>query len=139
MARTETGKDFAAVLDEAAISPDHWTEVAIMEFSRGVRRMLERRGASQRELARELEKSEAYVSKVLRSADNLTIKQMQRILDPLQAAAHIVVIDRQNALRWREEPRSDRGELSSTTYREEGDSQLSVSARPLVWGTTSAA
>ena len=76
-----------------------------MEFSTGLRDLLVRRGMTQRDLAAALGKSEAYVSRVLNRSENLTLQQMQRLLEPLGAAAHVVVIDRENLVDWTEKPR----------------------------------
>lgn len=97
------------MFERAATSLDYWQRVAAMEFSGGVREMLARRRMNQRELAESLGKTEAYISKVLGSGENLTIKQMQRILEPLDAAAHVLVIDRRSILDWQERGRSEGG------------------------------
>lgn len=96
-------------LDRAIEAHEFWTELAIMEFSRGVRKMLRRRGMNQRALASELGYSEAYISKTL-SKENITIGQMQKILHPLRAAIHIIVADRDNVVRCREVRRDDIGQ-----------------------------
>lgn len=89
----------------AAEAISYWQRLAAMEFSTGLRDLLVRRGMTQRDLAAALGKSEAYVSRVLNRSENLTLQQMQRLLEPLGAAAHVVVIDRENLVDWTEKPR----------------------------------
>lgn len=89
----------------AADAISYWQRLAAMEFSTGLRDLLARRGMTQRDLAAALGKSEAYVSRVLNRSENLTLQQMQRLLEPLGAAAHVVVIDRENLVDWTEKPR----------------------------------
>lgn len=96
---------FAEMSARAAEAIAYWQRLAAMEFSTGLRNLLARRGMTQRDLAAALGKSEAYVSRVLNRSENLTIQQMQRLLEPLGAAAHVVVIDRENVVEWREKAR----------------------------------
>ena len=112
-------------LDRAEESDEFWTELAIMEFSRGVRKILDRKQITQKELAAELELSEPYVSKVLSKAENLTIKQMQKILGPLQAAVHVFVAERKNVVRCQEMPKSQDNRSASGGSHEWVSSELS--------------
>lgn len=112
-------------LDRAMEAHEFWTELAIMEFSRGVRKMLRRRGMNQRALASELSYSEAYVSKVL-GRENITINQMQKILHPLGATVHIVVADRENVVRCREVHRDEMGQTSM-------EGSLGLGGSPLIY------
>lgn len=89
----------------AAEAISYWQRLAAMEFATGLRNLLARRGMSQRDLAAALGRSEAYVSRVLNRSENLTLQQMQRLLEPLGGAAHVVVIDRENVVDWTEKPR----------------------------------
>lgn len=98
---------FQEMFERAAATLEYWQGLAAMEFAGGVREMLARREMKQRELADALGKKESYLSRVLNQGENLTIKQMQTILEPLGAAAHILVIDRRNVLDWRERPRDE--------------------------------
>jgi transcriptional regulator with XRE-family HTH domain len=96
---------FERISARAAEAVSYWQKLAAMEFSTGLRSLLVRRGMTQRDLAAALGKSEAYVSRVLNRSENLTLQQMQRLLEPLGAAAHVVVIDRDNVVDWTEKPR----------------------------------
>lgn len=97
--------EFDRMSARAAEAVSYWQRLAAMEFSSGLRDLLVRRGMTQRDLAAALGKSEAYVSRVLNRSENLTLQQMQRLLEPLGAAAHVVVIDRENMVDWTEQPR----------------------------------
>lgn len=98
-------REFDRMSARATEAISYWQRLAAMEFSTGLRDLLVRRGMTQRDLAAALGKSEAYVSRVLNRSENLTLQQMQRLLEPLGAAAHVVVIDRENLVDWTEKPR----------------------------------
>lgn len=94
-------------------SAGYWTELAIAEFTEGLRRVMG--DMKQKDLAEAMGVTEAYVSTVLRGDENFTIQQMNKIAHHLDAAVHIHVAKRDQIVRWLEnsEPRN----RTDTTHR----------------------
>lgn len=103
-------------------SAGYWTELAIAEFTEGLRRVMG--NMKQKDLADAMGVTEAYVSTVLRGDENFTIQQMNKIAHHLDAAVHIHVAKRDQIVRWLEnsEPRS----RTDTTHRFQPQESLTL-------------
>jgi len=58
---------------------EYWVDAATFGFEDDLERLLERRGMSRAELAREYGSSTAFISKVLNGSTNYTLKTMARL------------------------------------------------------------
>lgn len=81
-------------------SHSYRVERAKLEFVRCISKLMNSRGESNADLARSLESSPAYVSKVMRGETNLTIDSMIKITHALGAQLHIHVAPANHRVRW---------------------------------------
>ena len=68
--------NFKKALKDARQRVDYWAQSAMMDFLCQLEHVLEGKDVTQSELARRLEKSPAYISKVMRGNQNLTLHSM---------------------------------------------------------------
>lgn len=71
--------DFKALFEKSRESEEHWVARAIQGFTEDLYTLMERRGVSRAELARRLETSPAYITKLLRGDANFTVRSMVRL------------------------------------------------------------
>jgi transcriptional regulator with XRE-family HTH domain len=74
-----TAKSFAELFARAEKTLAYQADAVALDFCDAVRRMLELRQISRAELARRLDVSPAYVSKMLSGDENLTIETMVKV------------------------------------------------------------
>lgn len=72
-------KSFRGLLEEARQHDDFWTETAILEITEAVVRRMDELAISRSELARRLETSPAYVTKILRGSANFTLASIVKL------------------------------------------------------------
>jgi transcriptional regulator with XRE-family HTH domain len=70
---------FADTFQEAMQQDKFWTEYAILEFTTRLSQVMKQKGISKAELARRMETSPAYITKVFRGNANLTISSMVKL------------------------------------------------------------
>ena len=70
---------FADTFQEAMQQDEFWTEYAILEFTTRLSQVMKQKGISKAELARRMETSQAYITKVFRGDTNLTIGSMVKL------------------------------------------------------------
>jgi hypothetical protein len=70
---------FRGLYEEAEKSLDYHVEGAILEFTEALCRIMERDAVTRAELARRLDTSPAYVTKILRGTSNFTLESMVRV------------------------------------------------------------
>lgn len=73
------GLTFAEHLDEAQAHPAYWSYMAALEFVDEICEQMDAQGVSSAELARRMGTSRAWVSRVLRGENNLTIASMGKL------------------------------------------------------------
>ncbi len=73
------GLTFAEHLAEAQTHPAYWSHLASLEFVDQVCEQMDAQGVSSAELARRMGTSRAWVSKVLRGENNLTVASMGKL------------------------------------------------------------
>lgn len=73
------GLTFAEHLDEARAHPAYWSYMASLEFVDEICEQMDAQGVSSAELARRMGTSRAWVSRVLRGENNLTIASMGKL------------------------------------------------------------
>ena len=76
-----------------------WAARAVHEFAENLSRLMEQRGVSKAVLARRLDSSPSYVSKVLRGNTNFTIESMIRLTRALDGKLSIHVRHSENHTR----------------------------------------
>ena len=72
-------KSFKELFDQAKRRDTYWVSSLILDFTEGLHKMMEANGVSRSELARRLEVSPAYITKVLRGNVNFTLDSMVRL------------------------------------------------------------
>lgn len=84
-------KFFAELFEEAKQHEDYDVSGAILELTESVVREMERQGISRTELARRLDATPAYVTKILRGKANFTLTTMVRLARALGAELHVQI------------------------------------------------
>jgi transcriptional regulator with XRE-family HTH domain len=82
-------KAFPDLFRQAEQHDDFWVAGAILEFTEGVVREMERQGMTRTELAQRLGATPAYVTKILRGKVNFTLATMVRLARALDADLHV--------------------------------------------------
>ena len=80
---------FPELFAQAEEHADYWVAGAILEFTEGVVREMERQGVTRTELARRLGATPAYVTKILRGKANFTLETMVRLARALDVRLHV--------------------------------------------------
>lgn len=75
-------------------------EKAKLEFVRGISRVMEHKDINNAELARRIDSSPSYVTKVMRGDCNFTMDSMVKIAHALGGSLHIHVADSRADVRW---------------------------------------
>lgn len=70
---------FADTFQDAMQQDEFWTDYAILEFTTRLSQVTKQKGISKAELARRMETSQAYITKVFRGNANLTIASMVKL------------------------------------------------------------
>ncbi len=73
-------KSFKELFDQAKERDTYWVASLILDFTEGLHRIMEANGVSRSELARRLEVSPAYITKVVRGNVNFTLDSMVRLV-----------------------------------------------------------
>lgn len=75
-------------------------EKSKLEFVRGISRVMEHKNINNAELARRMDKSPSYITKVMRGDCNFTMDSMVKIVHALGSSIHIHVADSRADVRW---------------------------------------
>jgi transcriptional regulator with XRE-family HTH domain len=86
--------------EEARESLFYAQEMAKLEFAADLHAFMERQGIKQTNVAKSLDKSEAFVSKALCGNANLTIESMVALAFACGGKVHLKVADVNSATRW---------------------------------------
>lgn len=93
-------KSFRELFAEAERDPIFWTERAILRATEEIFLAMERKRISRAELARRLDSSPAYVTKVLRGNANFTLETLARIAYALEGEFKFHISPRDMRTRW---------------------------------------
>ena len=93
-------KGFKGLIKQAKQRDSYWVGKAIQDFTEDLHALMESRGVSKADLAKRLDSSPAYVTKVLRGNTNFTIDSMVRLVRALDGELHIHVGRREDSVRW---------------------------------------
>ena len=78
-----------AMIADAQTRNAYWEELAILDFTAEICRLLKAQSVSRAELARRLNKSQAWVTKLLGGRNNFTLETMVRISRALGGELHV--------------------------------------------------
>jgi transcriptional regulator with XRE-family HTH domain len=70
---------FADTFQDAMQHDEFWTDYAILEFTTKLSQTIKQKGITKAELARRMETSQAYITKLFRGEANLTIASMVKL------------------------------------------------------------
>lgn len=84
-------KTFRQMFEEARSRLDWWVEHSKLDYTVGIVALMRKHDVSRAELARRLEVSPAYVTKVLKADANLTIESMVKMARALDGTVRIRV------------------------------------------------
>ncbi len=82
----DTSPNLRTLFEDLEHDAEYQAECAIVEFTENIARRMDELGISRSELARRLDTSPAYVTKILRGNANFTLKSMARISLALDSA-----------------------------------------------------
>jgi len=82
-------RTFPELYRQAEKHDDYWVAGAILDFTEGVVREMERQGVTRTALAQRLGATPAYVTKILRGKVNFTLATMVRLARALDAELHV--------------------------------------------------
>ncbi len=85
------GSAFAELYEEALVQPEYWAESMSLDFVAALTKEMRDKGISQQELAERVGVSPAYVNKVLRASNNVTLVTVSRFLVALGLAPTLSV------------------------------------------------
>lgn len=85
----------------------YWAEVFTLEFIGDISDLMAKKKVSQKALAKKLNISEAYISKVLNGYENLSINSISKIAFALDATPHIHVAPIGKFVEWKERSSGD--------------------------------
>jgi transcriptional regulator with XRE-family HTH domain len=92
-------KSFKQLFAEARQHPDFYKELAILEFTEELVRAMEQAGVSRSELARRIDRSPAYITKVLRGSANFTLASMTKLALALDMELKLNLVPAKGAAR----------------------------------------
>jgi transcriptional regulator with XRE-family HTH domain len=103
MSLEENLKRYRKFFTEVEASPDYWHEVAVMEFTMDLYRLMEEQQVSRAELARRMGTSRAYITRLLGGDANFTLMTMVKVAMALDGALHVHIADKRADTRWHDE------------------------------------
>ena len=118
---TAIKKSFKALFERARQTLTYAVEGVILEFTEGIVARMESENVSKAELAKRLEASPAYVTKVLRGNSNFTLETMVKIARALNAEVRVHLQPVGSKTQWLDE---------SQTARQTGAEQCVMASLP---------
>lgn len=93
-------RTFRQMFEEARSRLDWWVEQTKLDYTVGIVALMRKHDVSRAELARRLEVSPAYVTKVLKADANLTIESMVKMARALDGTVRIHVTPHEAENSW---------------------------------------
>ena len=97
-------KKYTKLLKTAQEKLDYWSEIAVLEFTEDLARLIAEKGLTQAEFAKCLGTSAAYVSRVLNGNVNFTLASMTKFARALDCSVHIHLADERAVVTWSAQP-----------------------------------
>ena len=85
-------------------SVEYWTETAITDFTEELCRRMDEQGVSRTELARRIDSSQAYVTKLLRGNVNFTLSTMTKLARALDTVVRVHLAPEGAIVKWEDYP-----------------------------------
>lgn len=102
-------------LDRFRGTLDYELANAEMDFTDSLETLMQRRGVNNSELARRIETSPAYITKILRGSTNFTLETMVKLVRALDGELHVRACAKEDQARWFHAIRSDGIKASRTS------------------------
>ena len=94
-------RNFEQIWKKLESSDSFEAEKKILEFTTKLYQLMKERNISKKELARRLNTSQAYITKIFRGNANFTIQTMTRLVRALDGELHIQITPREEKnVRW---------------------------------------
>ena len=103
---------------KASQSLDYWTEHTIIEFTEELTRLMKENNVTRAELAKRIDSSPAYITKVLCGNVNFTLKTMTKLAMALKSLIHVHLASQNVVTRWREEEYSSDCHIDTSFFSE---------------------
>jgi len=116
---------YSAILTESVGSVDYWAESAILDFTEEISRLMEEKQVTRAELARRINSSQAYITKVLRGNVNFTLTTMTKLARALGVIVHIHLAPEGVLVTWRDDSQYTTA-TTDTVFAEPGAEHLYV-------------
>lgn len=84
-------------------SNEHWTEIAISDFTDEIFCLMEEKGINRTELADKIGSSSAYITKVLRGNVNFTLATMTKLARALGTVVRVHLAHKDAVVHWEDE------------------------------------
>ena len=88
------------VLDSFRGTLDYELANVEMDFTDSLETLMNRRGVSKSELARRINTSPAYITKILRGSTNFTLETMVKLVRALDGELHVRACGKEDNARW---------------------------------------
>lgn len=88
------------ILDSFRGTLDYELANVEMDFTDSLESLMQRRGVNKSELARRIETSPAYITKILRGSTNFTLETMVKFVRALDGELHVRAVAREDDTRW---------------------------------------
>lgn len=88
------------ILDSFRDTLDYELANVEMDFTDSIESLMQRRGVNKSELARRIETSPAYITKILRGSTNFTLETMVKLVRALNGELHLRACAREDDARW---------------------------------------
>ena len=82
-------REYEQFLEEAQSSAEYWAQIAILDFTEEVCRLMSARGVKRSELAKRIGSKPSYITKVLRGNANFTLTSMTKLARALDSVVRI--------------------------------------------------
>ncbi len=88
------------VLDSLRDTLDYELANVEMDFTDSLETLMQRRGVNKSELARRIETSPAYITKILRGSTNFTLETMVKLVRALDGKLHVRAFAEEDKAKW---------------------------------------
>lgn len=79
---------------------DYWSESVKIDFAVNLDRLMRRVGITKTTLAKKINSSQAYITKVLRGDSNLTIESMVKLTRAAEGSLHVSIVHQASTEQW---------------------------------------
>jgi predicted transcriptional regulator len=93
-------KTFKTLIAKARERDTYWAAKVALDFTEDLVRLMEQRNVSNAALAKKIDSSSAYITKVLRGDTNFTIETMVRLVRALDGQLCVHVGRKEDQVRW---------------------------------------